>query len=172
MTNEKVVTARHARNFYWYDDPHLHPLGVLQALILGYHLRFTAGIKNPTILSSTARRCRNTAWVVRLWFPSTWFTKDPVSYHEILNISHLAGDTVSEEQTREILELIRQQSGDVVIITHYQLANGQILLRFAEAESIEVEAELEEKTTPGSALLLDLAKKSLRLLCGSWTNTC
>ena len=125
--------------------------------------------KNPTILCSNARRCRVTAWIVLLWFPEIWF-RGHLRYFRTLNISQNAGERVSELRIRKIMRLLWKQPGDVVLITHHQLANTKPLRRFASERSAHLTAVERDtdKVSPGGACLLDLEAKKLSLMCGRW----
>lgn len=165
-----VVTARHGEIIRWsstWDDPCLSPLGVWQAMVLGYHARFVAKLHSPTFLTSHKRRCTWTARLVKLWFPKTWLGSN-VKVDDILFVSARAGDTVDDERYARIVDLISRQDGDLIVVTHHQLSSGELLCKLSDASMLKNNWRFVEKITPGGAHLLNCMTGDISQLCGSW----
>jgi len=121
MKTRKYITARHAENWHTTkENPGLTPRGVWQALRNGFLAR-CAGMHNITFLTSPAKRCVQSARIVQLFFPETWFKPNRFQIHTLLYVSFRDGTMITDERKAEITKLVDACPGDTFVSTHSQV---------------------------------------------------
>lgn len=169
MTKGLIVTIRHAKCVVREKrNPPLTLGGIFQAVRLGYHLCFTAGMQEVTILTSTSIRCIWTARIIQFIFDYTIFGGGTKFFKsELLKFSKNDGDSIDEDRYKEIVGLVDAHQGCVLVVTHHQLANGDLLQQIAKRHNLPLTQARLGKIKQGGAYILNRETGAITLFFGT-----